>query len=82
MLQGPKGGAKSRLAGATAGLCRWGLVQRHVLVVVADHARAGIQALIHLLADYVHQALKDLLDVDVVLGTGLKKFKPWEERKE
>lgn len=40
------------------------------------HCRISrIQTLRHLLADYVHQPLEGLFDVDVVLGTGLKKLK-------
>lgn len=36
---------------------------------------SGVQALGHLFADDVHQALEGLLDVDVVLGAGLEELK-------
>lgn len=36
---------------------------------------SGVQALRHLFADDVHQALEGLLDVDVVLGAGLEELK-------
>lgn len=42
---------------------------------------SGIKALWHLLTDDVHQALKGLLYIDVVFGTGLKKLKPWSKHK-
>lgn len=35
---------------------------------------AAVGSLRHLLADYVYQALKSLLDIDIVLGAGLKEL--------
>lgn len=40
-----------------------------------DSRISGVQALGHLFADDVHQALESLLDVDVVLGAGLEELK-------
>lgn len=37
-----------------------------------------VEGLRHLFTNDVHQALKGLLDVDVVLGAGLKKLKAWQ----
>lgn len=39
-----------------------------------DRRVSGVQALGHLFADDVHQALEGLLDVDVVLGAGLEEL--------
>ena len=39
-------------------------------------------ALVHLVADDVHQPLKHLLHVDVVFGAGLEELEPWRGGKE
>lgn len=62
------------LAAAAAGLGGWGVPQGWALPI-APRAGAGFKGLVHLLADDVHQALKDLLHVDVLLGAGLKELK-------
>lgn len=64
------------LAAAAAGLRRWGIPQG-LAFPTAAWAGAGFQGLIHLLTDDVHQALEDLLHVDVLLCTGFKEFKTW-----
>lgn len=43
-------------------------------VVVGRRADVAVWTLVHLLADGVDQAVKHLLDVDVVLGAGLKEL--------
>lgn len=43
-------------------------------VVVGRRADVTVWTLVHLLADGVHQAVKDLLHVDVVFGAGLKEL--------
>lgn len=50
------------------------LCQLGSLLGPCDSRISGVQALGHLFADDVHQALKGLLDVDVVLGAGLKEL--------
>lgn len=78
------GGAEgSSLAGAAAGMREWGVPQGRAFPIAA-RAGAGFQGLIHLLADDIHQALEDLLHVDVLLGAGLKELETcrgirWEE---
>lgn len=42
--------------------------------VVGRRADVTVWTLVHLLADGVHQAVKDLLHVDVVFGAGLKEL--------
>ena len=73
---GGGGVGESSLAGTAAGLWRWGVPQGRAFPIAA-RARAGFQGLIHLLADDVHQALEDLLHVDVLLGAGLEELKTW-----
>lgn len=43
-------------------------------VVVGRRADVTVWTLVHLLTDGVHQAVKDLLHVDVVFGAGLKEL--------
>lgn len=61
------------LAAAATGLGRWGIPQGWAFPIAA-WAGAGFQGLIHLLADDVHQALEDLLHIDVLLGARLKEL--------
>lgn len=77
------GGEGSSLAGAAAGMWERGVPQGWAFPIAAG-AGAGFQGLIHLLADDIHQALEDLLHVDVLLGAGLKELETcrdirWEE---
>ena len=64
------------LAAAAAGLWRWGIPQG-LAFPIAAWVGVGFQGLIHLLTNDVHQALEDLLHVDVLLRTGLEEFKTW-----
>lgn len=66
------------LAAAAAGLRGWGIPQGRAFPI-APWAGAGFEGLIHLLTDDIHQALKDLLHVDVLLGAGLKELKTWTD---
>lgn len=68
------------LAAAAARLRGWGVPQSGAFPIAAG-AGAGFQGLIHLLADDVHQALKDLFHIDVLLGAGLKKLETWTDIK-
>lgn len=56
------------------------------LLGACDRRVSGIQRLRHLLTDHIHQAFKGLLDINVVLGAGLKKLKPcvgeWRDPRE
>lgn len=71
---GGGGVGESFLAGTAAGLRGWGVPQGRAFPIAA-RAGAGFQGLIHLLADDVHQALEDLLHIDVLLGAGLEELK-------
>lgn len=64
----------SSLAAAATGLGRWGVPQGWAFPIAA-WTGAGFQGLVHLLADDVHQALKDLLYVYVLLGACLEELK-------
>lgn len=66
-------GGGSCLAAAATGLGGWGIAQGWAFPI-ASRAGAGFQGLVHLLTDDIHQALKDLLHVDVLLGTGLEEL--------
>ena len=66
-------------AGTGSVALRGCLLQAGVGVAFGLHPLA-LHALVHLLTDHIHQALKHLLHVDVVLGTGLKKLKSWKEK--
>lgn len=46
-------------------------------VVVGRRADVAVRTLVHLLADGVHQAVEDMLDVDVVFGAGLEELEAW-----
>ena len=46
---------------------------------VPQHPRVPLQGLAHLLTDDVHQSLKHLLHVDVILGARLKELEPWTQ---
>lgn len=61
-------------------LVRGGRLLRQLgsLLGPCDGRISGVQALGHLFADDVHQALEGLLDVDVVLGAGLEELKACE----
>lgn len=63
---------------AGAVLVRWHLLVTELwaLLGACDRRVCRVQRLGHLLADDVHQALKGLFDVDVVLGAGLKELEP------
>lgn len=58
---------------------RWSglLCQLGPLFGPCDGGISGVQALRHLFADDVDQALEGLLHIDVVLGAGLKELKTW-----
>lgn len=60
--------ARTATVAAAGGLLQVGRV------VVGRRAHVAVWTLVHLLADGVHQAVEDLLDVDVVFGTGLKEL--------
>ena len=51
------------------------LIELMALLLSSDGRIPRLQVLRHPLTDYVHQSLKCLLHVNVVLGTGLKKLK-------
>lgn len=46
-----------------------------------DSGIAGVQTLRHLFTDDVDQALKGLLHIDVVLGTGLEELETWRRNR-
>lgn len=71
-------GGGSCLAAAATGLGGWGISQGWAFPI-ASRAGAGFQGLVHLLTDDIHQALKDLLHVDVLLGTGLEELETWTD---
>lgn len=77
--EGVGGGWGPSLAATAARLGRWGIPQGRAFPIAA-RAGAGFQGLIHLLTDDIHQALEDLLHVDVLLGTGLKELETWTDR--
>lgn len=58
---------------------RWSrlLCQLWPLFGPCDGGIACIQALGHLFTDDINQALEGLLNIDVVLSTGLKELKTW-----
>jgi hypothetical protein len=68
------------LTAAAAGLGGWGVPQGRAFAIAA-WARVGLQGLVHLLTDDIHQTLEDLLHIDVLLGTGLKELKPCVDRR-
>lgn len=74
---GGGGGQRGALAGAV--LVGGGLLVRQLraLLGAGDGGVGCIQRLRHLLTDDVHQPLKGLLDVDVVLGAGLEELEAW-----
>lgn len=74
------GRSRATLTAAAARLWGWGIPKGRAFSVAAL-ARAWFQGLIHLLTDDVHEALKHLLHVDILLGTGLKELKTWMERR-
>lgn len=43
-------------------------------VFMVGHWTVSVQTFIHLVTYHIHQTLKNLLHVDVVLGAGLKKL--------
>lgn len=53
-------------------------VQRRVFparfAVVGQYAHVFLHALVHLVTDDIHEALKHLLDVDVVLRAGFEEL--------
>lgn len=67
------------LAGAAAVLLRRRLPKTGVFVVWHD---ISIRAFMHFVTDDVHQALENLLYVDVVFGAGLEELESWNERQE
>lgn len=46
----------------------------------SSNGRVAVQAVGHFVANEVDEALKGLLDVDVVLGAGLEELKAFVER--
>lgn len=64
------------LTAAAAGLGSRGVPEGRAFAIAAG-VGAGFQGLVHLLTDDIHQALEDLLHVDVLLGTGLKELETW-----
>lgn len=73
---GVGGGWGPSLAATAARLGRWSIPQGRAFSIAA-WAGARFQGFIHLLTDDVHQALEDLLHVDILLGTGLKELETW-----
>lgn len=71
--EGVGGGWVPSLAATAARLGRGGLPQGGAFPIAAG-AGAGIQGLVHFLTDDIHQALEDLLHVDILLGTGLEEL--------
>lgn len=72
---GPGWGREQLSAGAVL-MWRRLLVRELRALLGARDCRVGrVQGLRHLLADDVYQALKGLLDIDVVLGACLKELK-------
>lgn len=78
--EGVGGGWVPSLAATAARLGRWGLPQGGAFPIAAG-AGAGIQGLVHFLTDDIHQALEDLLHVDILLGTGLEELETWTDIK-
>ena len=60
---------------------RRGFLESCVLLCGSD-GWIRLQALGHLVTDDIHEALKCLLDINVILGTCFEKFKSWKKRTE
>lgn len=60
---------------------RRGFLESCVLLCCSD-GRIRLQTLWHFVADNIHKTLKCLLDINVILGTCFKKFKPWKKQRE
>lgn len=63
------------LAGAAAVLLGGRVLKTGVSVVWHD---VSIHAFVHFVTDDVHQALENLLYVDVVFGAGLEELEAWK----
>lgn len=72
------GGRVPSLAATAARLGRRGIPHDGAFPIAA-WAAAGIQRLIHFLTDDIHQALEDLLHVDIFLGAGLEELETWTD---
>jgi len=73
------GGAGKRPGGsaATAPVALRRRVFQDLVPVVGRQVAVALDALVHLLADDVHEALEHLLHVDVVLGADLEELETW-----
>lgn len=60
---------------------RRGFLESCVLLCGSD-GRICLQTLWHFVTDDIHKTLKCLLDINVILGTCFKKFKPWRKQRE
>ncbi len=76
------GGGWERLLASTVsvGALRL-LTELRALSVSRDGRIRRLRVICHPLTDYVHQSLKCLLHVNVVLGTGLKELKACDSQK-
>lgn len=67
---------------AAAGLRRGrGFREPRALLRSCGSSLIGLQTFGHFVADDVHEVLKGLLDVNVVLGTCFKKLKPYKRHR-
>lgn len=78
----PSGAACTGTLTATVGL-RWrrGFPEPRVLLCGSD-GWICLQTLGHFVADDIHETLKCLLHINVILGTCFKKLKTWKKHKE
>lgn len=67
---------------ATVGLWRRRAFLESCVLLGGSDGRIRLQTLGHFVADDIHKTLKCLLDINVILGTCFKKFKPWKKQGE
>ena len=70
---------QSNSSAGAAPLSFCGAVRQRQVALGPQHPRVPLQALAHLLTDDVHQPLKHLLHVDVVLSARLEELEPWTQ---
>ena len=78
----PSGAACSGTLAATAGLRRRRRFLESCVLLCGSDGWICLQALRHLVTDDIHETLKCLLDINVILGTCFKKFKSWKKHTE
>lgn len=65
---------------STVGLWRRRAFLESCVLLGGSDGRIRLQTLGHFVADDIHKTLKRLLDINVILGTCFKKFKPWKKQ--